>query len=132
MSDDEGMGPTPKFCSASHRQRAYEVRRIEDLVQDLRAERDRLRAVVDEMRTNGPPHLARAVEAETERDRLRAVVDALREWRDLEMRLTMADISSTMLDQADAEGARQRMWLALAKWEERLDVSPAMGEETGP
>jgi hypothetical protein len=37
------MGPPPKYCSSAHRQRAYEVRQLED----IKAERDRLRAVVD-------------------------------------------------------------------------------------
>ena len=37
------MGPPPKFCSASHRQRAYELRRLEKIA----AERDRLRVVVE-------------------------------------------------------------------------------------
>lgn len=50
FSRPSDMGPSPKFCSASHRQRAYEVRRIEGLVSDLTAERDRLRAVVDAAR----------------------------------------------------------------------------------
>lgn len=53
FSRPSDMGPSPKFCSASHRQRAYEVRRIEGLVSDLTAERDRLRAVVDEFAAMG-------------------------------------------------------------------------------
>lgn len=38
------MGPPPKFCTASHRQRAYEVRRLEK----VEVERDRLRAALQD------------------------------------------------------------------------------------
>lgn len=63
-----------------------------------------------------------------ERDRLRAVVDAVRMWRDSKMRIFETDESD--MDRADQiETARQVMWLALAKWEEGLDGSPAMGDD---
>lgn len=40
------MGPSPKYCCVAHRQRAYEVRRLEN----IEAECARLRAVVEAVR----------------------------------------------------------------------------------
>lgn len=76
--------------------------------------------------SGGPQVSAAMDELLAERDRLRAVVDAVRAWRDLKMRFHETDESD--LDRLDQiETARQVMWLALAKWEEALDGSGDIG-----
>ena len=95
---------------------AEQVRRLREDLAAAVAERDRLRAVVEDVRAGLPTR--RFAELEAERDRLRAVVDAAQAFRQL-------DFDKQQWSLAQMVDAQRALFDAL----DQLDASPT-GEGT--